>query len=241
MSYREIQAFLDEYGLDPIYDEDAGVYYVTYGSGKGDKWVSFDDQISFKAKIDLANQRGLGGLFIWAVDQDDDYYHALRAVTGKDVERTPLVSSYFGAFDLDLCYITNCGVSCKEGDTTTTHLNEDESGRGCSGKDHNQRSCMFPVLSLYSIPMLTSGPVCCPAYNAPDLSTCYWTGGPINCHGQCAAGEVTMVLDDYGDSGKRCTNGGKKHVCLNNLLYSVLYCPTHHPRVLPSYEWTGGY
>lgn len=194
LSYKEIQQIISDSDLSPIYDEDAGVYYVTYGQGGGN-WVSFDDAVSFKAKIDLANKYGLGGLLIWAIDQDDEYYHALRGVTGQDVEPIPTASDGFGAFDLDDCYITNCGDTCQAGDITMTKLNEDSGGRGCGGKNHNDRS------------------FCCPARNAPDSSTCYWTGGPTNCHGQCAAGEVSMVLDDYGDSGKRCTNGGKKVWC----------------------------
>ncbi|KAJ9217970.1 CAZyme family GH18 [Paecilomyces variotii] len=186
LSYREIQAIVAQSDISPHYDEDAGVYSITYGKG-GAYWASFDDTISFEAKIDLANKYGLGGVLIWAIDQDDDYFHALKGVTGKDVEPVPLATDGFGAFMLDQCYITDCGETCNAGDVTMTKLNEDDSGRGC--------------------------PVCCPAVNAPDSSTCYWTGGPINCHGQCAAGEVTMVLDDYGDSGKRCSNGGKKAWC----------------------------
>ncbi|KAF7184582.1 hypothetical protein CNMCM7691_005766 [Aspergillus felis] len=192
LSYKEIQDIVSECKLHPAYDEEAGVYYVTYGKG-GANWVSFDDAISFKAKIDLANR----------------YYHALRGVTGKDVEPIPTAYDGFGAFTLDECYITGCDKSCLTGDITMTKLNEDASGRGCDGKDHNARS------------------FCCPARNAPDSSTCYWTGGPINCHGQCAAGEVSMVLDDYGDSGKRCTNGGKKVWC----------CPaTNGQKAIQDYE-----
>jgi chitinase len=73
------------------YDEDSGVNYVTYGEG-GENWVSFDNAVSFQAKIDLANSRGLGGLFIWALDQDDAHLDALRTVSGRDVVVPPLVS-----------------------------------------------------------------------------------------------------------------------------------------------------
>ncbi|CAI7624461.1 unnamed protein product [Penicillium pancosmium] len=194
LSYKEIKEKIVNADLSPVYDEEAGVYYLMYGDGGG-YWVSFDDAISFRAKIDLANKYGLGGLLIWAIDQDDDYYHALRGVVGKDVVPLPTASKSYGAFDLEECYITPCGIGCATGDSEMTKLNEDSSGRGCGGSDHNARS------------------FCCPPRTAPDASTCYWTGGPKNCHGQCKAGEVSMVLDDYGDSGKRCTNGGKKVWC----------------------------
>ncbi|GMG36370.1 unnamed protein product [Aspergillus oryzae] len=189
LSYSEIQRILSEGNIYPTYDEEAGVYYANYGNG-GANWVSFDDTISFNAKIELANKYGLGGVLIWAVDQDDQYYHAMRGVTGKDIEAIPMDRGGFGAFTVDQCYITDCGKSCNPGDITMTKLN-DESGRGCGGKNHNARS--------FSISLSD----CCPAGNAPDSSTCHWRGGPVNCHGQCAAGEVSMVFDDYGDT----TNG----------------------------------
>ncbi|KAI5198888.1 glycoside hydrolase [Aureobasidium subglaciale] len=196
LSYREIRALLEENTLydSAKYDEEAGVYYVTYGEG-GQSWVSFDDSVSFQAKVDLANSRGIGGLFIWALDQDNDNLDALRAVSGRDVVVPPHGSGTFGAFDIDKCYITDCNANCQSGDTLMTRLNQDESGRGCDGKEHNQRS------------------FCCPPTTSPDPKTCRWTGGPVNCHGQCSSGEVSMVFDDWGDSKKRCTNGGKKVWC----------------------------
>lgn len=74
------------------------------------------------------------------MDQDDQYYHAMRGVTGKDIEAIPMDRGGFGAFTVDQCYITDCGKSCNPGDITMTKLN-DESGRGCGGKNHNARSC----------------------------------------------------------------------------------------------------
>jgi GH18 family chitinase len=93
LSYREIQTLLEDNALfdTTTYDEDSGVNYVTYGEG-GENWVSFDNAVSFQAKIDLANSRGLGGLFIWALDQDDAHLDALRTVSGRDVVVPPLVS-----------------------------------------------------------------------------------------------------------------------------------------------------
>jgi GH18 family chitinase len=116
---------------------------VTYGQGGGN-WASLDEGISFQKKIDLANQYGLGGLLIWAVDQDDEFFHALRAVTGKDVTPLPTSTDGWGAFNLDDCYITNCGESCNAGDMLMTRLNQDETRRGCEGDDHTARSCTFP-------------------------------------------------------------------------------------------------
>ncbi|KAL2785034.1 glycoside hydrolase superfamily [Aspergillus keveii] len=150
--------------------------------------------------IDLANQYGLGGLGglgIWAVDQDDKFFHALRAVTGKSVTPLPTSTDGWGAFDLDDCYITKCGDSCKAGVMLMTNLNQDDTRRGCEGDDHTARSCTLP---LSCSPINGGEMLCCKAHSATDPET----------HGQCEVGEVTIVMDDYGDSAKRCTNGGRK-------------------------------
>ena len=49
-------------------DAEAAVEIVTWG---GDQWVSYDDLPTFKMKIDYANEVCLGGVMVWAVDQDD--------------------------------------------------------------------------------------------------------------------------------------------------------------------------
>lgn len=42
--------------------------------------VSFDDKDTFQQKVKYANGLGLGGLMIWAIDQDTDALDALQAV-----------------------------------------------------------------------------------------------------------------------------------------------------------------
>jgi chitinase len=49
-------------------DAEAAVEIVTWG---GDQWVSYDDLPTFKMKVDYANEVCLGGVMVWAVDQDD--------------------------------------------------------------------------------------------------------------------------------------------------------------------------
>lgn len=45
----------------------------------------FDDATTFQAKIDYANQIGLAGLMVWAIDLDNNGLEALRAITGNNV------------------------------------------------------------------------------------------------------------------------------------------------------------
>ncbi|KAH0528005.1 hypothetical protein TsFJ059_002919 [Trichoderma semiorbis] len=90
LSYREVQSILDQTGATSYLDKDAAVRYMTYGN---DSWVSYDDEITFQAKIDYANKLGLSRLLIWALDLDSSGLDALRAVSGP-VSPTGIDSSY---------------------------------------------------------------------------------------------------------------------------------------------------
>jgi chitinase len=78
----EITGILEETGGNPYFDKEAAAKYIVYG---GNNWISFDDAETFKLKIDYANKMGLGGLMVWAIDQDDIRLTALRAVTDSDL------------------------------------------------------------------------------------------------------------------------------------------------------------
>ena len=64
LSYKEITEIIDQKKLEPVYDKKNAVKYVVWDQ---DQWVSYDDEETFKQKIDFANKLGLGGLLIWAV------------------------------------------------------------------------------------------------------------------------------------------------------------------------------
>ena len=64
LSYKEITEIIDQKKLKPVYDKESAVKYVVWDQ---DQWVSYDDEDTFKQKIDFANKLGLGGLLIWAV------------------------------------------------------------------------------------------------------------------------------------------------------------------------------
>lgn len=48
----EIFRIIDEFGLEPTYDEDAAVNWVSWGDSQ---WVSYDDGNSMQAKLAKAN------------------------------------------------------------------------------------------------------------------------------------------------------------------------------------------
>ncbi|KAF6515930.1 hypothetical protein HZS61_004671 [Fusarium oxysporum f. sp. conglutinans] len=78
LSYREIQNILSKTGATSYHDKTAAVRYFVYNDNS---WISYDDKETFKSKIEYANEMGLSGLMIWAIDQDDNDLSALSAVT----------------------------------------------------------------------------------------------------------------------------------------------------------------
>lgn len=78
LSNAEIDRIIEKYDLTPTYDDKAAENWIVWNS---DQWVSYDNARSFKRKIDYANNLGLGGTMIWAIEQGsssgktlDDYH-----------------------------------------------------------------------------------------------------------------------------------------------------------------------
>ena len=84
-----------------------------------DQWVSYDDEETFKQKIEFGNKVGLGGLLIWAIDLDTPDLKALQAVLAPkkfsafaDKEKD---ASYWEGGTAADCYTIDCGGICKAG------------------------------------------------------------------------------------------------------------------------------
>lgn len=78
LMYYEIMALLEQNpDLKPVYDKEAGVKYLVYNK---DQWVSYDDEETFKQKVDWANKLGLGGSLIWASDAGKSTEHIAYAI-----------------------------------------------------------------------------------------------------------------------------------------------------------------
>lgn len=66
LAYYEIMSVLAAHtDIKPTYDKDSAVKYFTFAR---DQWVSYDDSVTFKQKVDWANSIGFGGALIWASD-----------------------------------------------------------------------------------------------------------------------------------------------------------------------------
>ena len=188
LTYREIMQIIDQYSLEPYYDQVDEVKYVTWNS---DQWVSYDDKDTFQAKIDFANKAGLGGLLIWALDQDTAQLDALAGVIyperlgsiGAEAEDADNWANEGGGD----CRVTDCGTTgCGTGEV---HMTDQR----CDG-DGVQSS------------------LCCPFAAAPDPKTCTWRGTSPLCNGRCHPGEVALESNPWGD-GHHCNNGLKFYCC----------------------------
>ena len=117
----EVMNIIGSRNAKSTYDEDAQVKYVTYGQNS---WISYDDSETFQKKIDFANNRGLSGLMIWAIDLDDAKRSALSAVIGEEVDEDPLALPLesrptvgHSTDDASQCRVTDCSGFCTQAET----------------------------------------------------------------------------------------------------------------------------
>ena len=72
-------------GWNVQFDEKAKAAFAT----SGHQWISFDCPKVITAKLDYVLQQRLGGVFVWAVDNDD--VHGTCAIDGKTIIKSPIM------------------------------------------------------------------------------------------------------------------------------------------------------
>ncbi|RAH72481.1 uncharacterized protein BO66DRAFT_436148 [Aspergillus aculeatinus CBS 121060] len=184
LSYSEIANLLATQDVTPVYDKEAAVKWIVWGSKN---WASYDDHQTLQDKIHYADKHGLGGLAIWAIDQDDRSWNALRAVLyPRDLGSQKTLGGHVAYWERRVaatCETTHCGGSCPAGyiELTTLKCVEDD--------ERLQR-------------------VCCPIESTPDPKTCTWRGTPSFCNGQCHGGEVALA-----SRGRPYCKDGRQFYC----------------------------
>ena len=93
LSYREITDVIEKHKLKPEYDKDHAVKYIVWNQ---DQWVSYDDEETFKQKIEFANKNGLGGLLIWAVSRRLIYLNFLSSFVDSYTKKLVVIMSAKG-------------------------------------------------------------------------------------------------------------------------------------------------
>ncbi|KOS36455.1 hypothetical protein ACN38_g12803 [Penicillium nordicum] len=185
LSYNEVVGIIAEDDIKPVYDKENAIKYLVWDENQ---WISYDDQQTFQQKIKLFNKKGLGGLLIWAIDQDTRNLDALRGVLyPEDVIMTDSMkddTSYWESQHPGDCRTTECGKSCGPGTIEMDTFKCPDGGD--KGDSH----------------------ICCPIAAAPDPKTCHWRGGKSGslCNGQCHGGEVALASAVDGGNG-HCSDG----------------------------------
>ncbi|KAH7322711.1 glycosyl hydrolases family 18-domain-containing protein [Stachybotrys elegans] len=188
LSYFEIMDIIRKYDLSPYWDEKDAVKYITWA---GDQWVSYDDQDTIQQKIEFANNLGLGGLLIWAIDLDDRELDALAAVLhpgGFGAHKDRSTMNPWTELGDGHCTVSECGsVGCELGWVEVDRAK-------CNDREWKSS-------------------VCCPFSSAPDPDKCTWRGTGVLCNGQCHDGEVALASSTLAGGGFGCTDGRKFLCC----------------------------
>ncbi|KAI1505939.1 hypothetical protein F5X99DRAFT_404485 [Biscogniauxia marginata] len=203
LTYREIQQIIKDNDLEPYNLKEEAVKYITWN---GDQWVSYDDEETFQAKIEWANGIGLGGMLIWAIDQDTDDLQALSGLLKpkslKEFQKQGDDAAYWGDATVPSCYVTDCGGKCKTGFVKVTT-------QPCGSRDWKYQATE------------DDSQLCCPIQGAPNKDDCTWRGGSdvvaTSCNGHCHDDEVTMELNRWGDHSQYCFDGNKAYCCKSPL------------------------
>ena len=212
LSAAEIGRIIKANNLKPEYDQTAAVKWIHWDT---DQWVSYDDEETFIAKETYAQELGLSGTMVWAVDLG-----ALDGTTNLQLMGSNLllraagytpsgivtVEDYLDAGDS--CYVSFCGDSCNPGYTASATMNGEvgELGPGSACNDGS-----FQTL-------------CC--LSGSFLGRCYWSGWRgqgLSCYsGGCLEGDTLMTVNtnhyiDYRPQFDKVEdqtcNGGTQSFC----------------------------
>ncbi|KEY64330.1 hypothetical protein S7711_09875 [Stachybotrys chartarum IBT 7711] len=232
LSYREIMDIIDRHELSPYWDEVNAAKYITWNA---DQWVSYDDEDTIAQKIEFANNLGLGGLLIWAIDLDNDKLDALAAVLHPNgfnefVDRSTI--DPWEELDASHCTVSDCGkeqsvccpfASAPDPDKCTWRGN----GVLCNGQCHPGEVALASGTHAGGGYVCTDGRkfLCCEAENqVPD---CRWTECNESCdsdteneltwkNGNCSGDDEKKFCCSKDQEWRNCEWRGKPGSCFDN-------------------------
>ncbi|ROW01932.1 hypothetical protein VMCG_05588 [Cytospora schulzeri] len=121
LTLQEIQNIISKKDLEPVWDKEAGVKWITWD---GNQWISYDDEDTFDQKRKFANSRCLGGTMIWAIDQadqgsDNGLAPAPGVTTGEQQDAKQMSDDLAAGIT---CYTTQCSEDCKSGTNQVSQM-----------------------------------------------------------------------------------------------------------------------
>ncbi|KAJ5448282.1 hypothetical protein N7445_003103 [Penicillium cf. griseofulvum] len=179
LAYFENQDITKSQKRDMIHDKEVAVKYIVFDD---DQWVCFDNNETFKQKVDWADSVGLGGVMIWSIDQDDNDFSALASLLGRSPGDFDSITKRFEVTDTgdwasmngQKCVEPDCAMNpaCATGYRLPPCSNSKSFQDGRSGSKSRVICCLVDVMS----------------------ESCAWRDGESSrsCHGQYHAGEVTL-------------------------------------------------
>ncbi|KAI4193916.1 MAG: hypothetical protein LQ350_008076 [Teloschistes chrysophthalmus] len=224
LSYSELSSRNSSLDVHTFYDQKSTVKYNTYN---GNQWISYDDAQSFLEKKKYLTSRCLGGLMIWAIDQDNQNHGALSGLLGDfsssqleggglDDKSAAALSDAFGAYTGQNCFVT---PTCTD---------------GTDGQKQKDQVCPsgFMDVSTAHAPKQAQGyelhgtcdegwfrKICCPAKAMPK--NCKWIGAPeqseFGCSGGCSKTQFRLNTDPFtDDKGKGQCFTGTRNLCCDS-------------------------
>lgn len=198
LTLQEIKDIVKKKDLKPVYDKEAGVKWVTWDSNQ---WVSYDDEETFPHKRDLANDRCLGGLMVWAIDQVDQKAKSLvfpDEISEEEIQDAEAI--YQDEAAQGVCYTTKCDEKCDTGDHEASQMN------GQPGQLSTMDRCDKGKFRR----------LCC--LKGSTMGTCRWRGYRglgLSCTGGCGEDEteLTQNTNHHSDKEDQTCSGGTQSYC----------------------------
>lgn len=235
LSYSELSSRNGSLDVHTFYDQKSTVKYNVFN---GNQWISYDDQQSFLDKKKYLTSRCLGGLMIWAIDQDTQNHDALSGLLGDfsssqleggslDDKTAAALSDAFGAYTGQNCFVT---PTCTD---------------GTDGQKQKDQICPSGTMSVSTAHAPLQAPnhdlhgtcdegwfryICCPKKAMPK--NCKWNGAPVRsefgCSGSCSKTQFLLNTDTYvDDKGVGDCFFGTRDLCCDST------------QVLEQCYWTG--
>ncbi|KAL8942162.1 MAG: hypothetical protein Q9216_001809 [Gyalolechia sp. 2 TL-2023] len=222
LTYSELSSRNSSLDVRTFYDQKSTVKYNVFNNNQ---WISYDDAQSFVDKKKYLTSRCLGGLMIWAIDQDTQNHDALSGLLGDfsssqleggglDDKAAAALSAAFGAYTGQDCFVT---PKCTDG-TDGQKQKDQICPKGTTSVSTAHSPLQAPGHDLFGT--CEEGwfrHICCPTKSMPK--NCKWNGAPeqseFGCSGSCSQTQFLLNTDDYfDDKGKGdCYTGTRKLCC----------------------------
>ncbi|KAJ5638235.1 hypothetical protein N7490_008114 [Penicillium lividum] len=195
---KEIDDIASDKNLEPTLDKSAAVQILTWD----DQWVTYDDEDTFKLKIEFAQSECLGGVMVWALTHDTadgKYSNALASLSGRSsnfVQRGTVINgktydTHTEKKQYQQCKWSSCGAPCPSGYAMVIRGDNDD---GDLMMDETE--CDNSIHTF-----------CCPT--ATKIPKCGWyTHNNGKCDPQCPSGMI-----EVGGNSKYCNNDKYQAAC----------------------------